>query len=146
MCLYPEAPLYTNHQPANFIGTTMLYIECSCERGTLWLVNGYSELEGRVEVYQDGNQFTVCHRISKGTANRICKRLGFSNKGNFYNQVNWQCWATLRLVHIIIIQTLGTRVVQCFQGLLIMVDIYSTDFSGRPREGSGMLFLFWAEL
>lgn len=54
--------------------------------------------------------------------------------------------ATLRLVHIIIIQTLGTRVVQCFQGLLIMVDIYSTDFSGRPREGSGMLFLFWAEL
>ena len=47
----------------------------------MWLVNGYSELEGRVELHQDGQQFAVCCPFSPTTANMICKRLGFSSEG-----------------------------------------------------------------
>lgn len=60
--------------------TSWVNSECSCESGSVWLVNGYTELEGRVELYRDGSLFTVCP-FNQRTGSMICKRLGFSSKG-----------------------------------------------------------------
>jgi hypothetical protein len=51
-----------------------------CEEGLVRLANGFSELEGRVELYQNGSWIRVCP-FNQRTGDAICKRLGFSSKG-----------------------------------------------------------------
>lgn len=56
-----------------------------CSDGSVWLVNGASELEGMVEFYLRNSSNTsrsvVCAIMGEETANEICNRLGFSKYG-----------------------------------------------------------------
>ena len=73
--IYPSVPVY-----AEQLYVCMLLIVDTCTTGDLRLVDGDSEMEGRVEVCNDRRWGTVCD--SQWTINHtavVCRYLGFSH-------------------------------------------------------------------
>ena len=106
-----------------------------CENGTVRLVGGPSEREGRVEICYDGSWSSLCG-ISSTVATTICQQLGYNGLGCKPNNWSSSCLLYCMYFHSAVSRTRYYRSTESFISS-VWCPLSATDLSNctiHPRS------------